>query len=99
MWRKGQRIMAGSRGHIEHQLMALGSHLSHEALQACSLRMDGTGRIRSGVCPIQLLYLRFFIYRCHVPLPPLTSAARRSLHTTLSALTPVAAARNIPVTA
>src|SRR5215813_8384050 len=36
--------------------------------------MDGTGRVRSGVCPIELLHLRFFIYRCHVP-PPATASA------------------------
>src|SRR5437867_848238 len=32
VWRKGQRIMASPRGHVEHQLVALGSHLGHEAL-------------------------------------------------------------------
>src|SRR5262245_25337119 len=98
MRRKGQRIMAGSRGHIEHQLMAFGSHLGHEALQTCPLCMYGTGRVRSCVCPIQLLHLRFFIYCCHVHPPALSIAALRSLHITLSTLKPGAAARNTRVT-
>src|SRR5262245_23955802 len=61
--------------------------------------MDGTDRVCSCVCPIQLLHLRFFIYHCHGPLLALTSAALRSLSTTLSALKPGAVARNTPVTA
>src|SRR4030095_5621444 len=79
--------------------MPLGSHAGHEALQTCPLRMYGTGRVRSGVGPIQLLHLRFFISRCHVSPPALTIAALRSLYTTLFALKPGAAARNTPVTA
>ena len=61
--------MARPRGHIEHELMAPGSYLRYEALQTGPLGMHRTGRVRPRVCSVQLLHLRLFIYRCHVPPP------------------------------